>query len=207
MRRNCYLWTAGVNWDTTVRLADPEFLLECKISTIWQRFPLIFHFCFLYAECPPYLYFRFVWPTDLESIPHASTPAWIISTKFEVHTTIRCWVIAFLSADTARDLVTLTVDRLTLNSCLTWRVTWSTTPPSLMTLRLFVHELTSYNVSHWLPLKMRTRPLRMRRITWPVNRGSKTITFFGIPNRDLPIQYTTFIGLPRRLRVFYCRAV
>jgi len=31
----------------------------------------------------------------------------------------------------------------------------------------------SYNVSHCLALKMRTRPLRMRRITWPVNRGSK----------------------------------
>jgi len=36
----------------------------------------------------------------------------------------------------------------------------------------------SYNVSRWLPLKMRTRLLRMRRITWPVSRGSKTITFF-----------------------------
>jgi len=35
----------------------------------------------------------------------------------------------------------------------------------------------SYNVSHWLPLKMRTRLLGMRRITWPVSRGSKTITF------------------------------
>ena len=31
-------------------------------------------------------------------------------------------------------------------------------------------------VSHWLPLKMRTRPLRMRQITWPVSRGQK-ITF------------------------------
>ena len=30
-------------------------------------------FCILCAECPPYSYFRFVWPTDLESIPHAST--------------------------------------------------------------------------------------------------------------------------------------
>jgi len=28
----------------------------------------------LYAECPPYFYFRFVWPTDLERIPHATTP-------------------------------------------------------------------------------------------------------------------------------------
>ena len=34
-----------------------------------------------------------------------------------------------------------------------------------------------YNVFHCLPLKMRTRPLRMRRITWPVSTGSKTITF------------------------------
>jgi len=31
-------------------------------------------FCILYAKCPPYFYFRFVWPTDLESIPHASNP-------------------------------------------------------------------------------------------------------------------------------------
>jgi len=39
----------------------------------------------------------------------------------------------------------------------------------------------SYNVSLWLPLRMRTRPLRMRRITWPVSRGSKTITFLEFP--------------------------
>ena len=41
-------------------------------------------FCILYSECPPYFYFRFVRPTDLESIPHASTPTSIIPTKFEV---------------------------------------------------------------------------------------------------------------------------
>jgi len=41
----------------------------------------------------------------------------------------------------------------------------------------------SYNVSLWLPLRMRTRPLRMRRITWPVSRGSKTITFLEFPTR------------------------
>ena len=37
-------WTSGVNLDTAVRFADPEFLLECKISAIWRRFPLIFAF-------------------------------------------------------------------------------------------------------------------------------------------------------------------
>ena len=98
-------------------------------------------FCILYSECPPYLYFRFVWPTDVEIIPHALTPKLIIPTKFEVDMTIHCRVIAFLSADTLRDLVTLTFDLLTLNSCHIWRVTCTTLPPSLKTLSLFVHEL------------------------------------------------------------------
>ena len=40
MRRNGYLRTSGVNLDTAVRFADPDFLLECKISAIWRRFPL-----------------------------------------------------------------------------------------------------------------------------------------------------------------------
>ena len=44
MRRNGYLWTSGVNLDTAVRFADPDFLLECKISAIWRRFPLILAF-------------------------------------------------------------------------------------------------------------------------------------------------------------------
>jgi len=82
MRRNGYLWTSGVNLDTAVRFADHDFLLKCKISAIWRRFPL--SFCILYAECPPYFHFRFVWPTDLESISHALTPMSIIPTKFEV---------------------------------------------------------------------------------------------------------------------------
>ena len=34
------------------------------------------HYCILYSECPPYFYFRFVWPTGLQSIPHASKPHW-----------------------------------------------------------------------------------------------------------------------------------
>jgi len=67
-------------------------------------------YCILHAECPPYFYFRFVWATDLEGIPHASTPTSIIPTRFEVDMIIHCRVIAFLSADTSRDLVNLTFD-------------------------------------------------------------------------------------------------
>ena len=35
-----------------------------------------------------------------------------------------------------------------------------------------------YNVCRLLPLKIRTRLLRMRRITWPVSRGQKQFHFF-----------------------------
>jgi len=48
----------------------------------------------------------------------------------------RCRVIAFLSADTLRELVTLTFDFLTLS-----RVTWPTLPPKLKTLRLSALKL------------------------------------------------------------------
>jgi len=50
MHRNGYLWTSGVNLDSAVRFADPDFLLECKISAIWRRFPLILRFiCWMSA--------------------------------------------------------------------------------------------------------------------------------------------------------------
>jgi len=128
-------------------------------------------FCILYADFPPYFYFQFVWPTDLKSIPHASTPTSIIPTRFEVDMTIHCRVIAFLSADTSRDLVTLTFDLLSLNSYHTWRghvTNIATKFEDPITIRSWV---TNYNGSHWLPLKMRTRPLRMHRIMWPMSRG------------------------------------
>jgi len=92
------------------------------------------------------------WPSDLEIIPHASTPTSIIPTKFKVDMTIHCRVTAFVSADTSRDFVTLTFDLLTLNSWSTWRVKCPTLPPSLKTLCLYVHELRVITLPidyHW----------------------------------------------------------
>ena len=160
----------------------------------------------LYIECSPYFYCRFVWLTDLESIRHASTPTSIIPTKFEVDITIHCQVIVFLSAHTSRDLVTFDLWPFDLKqlTCMAGHVTNPATKfEDPKTIRSWV---TSYNVSHWLPLKMCTRPLRMRRITWPVSTGSKNNYIFGIPYPDLPIHYTTSLGLRRRLRVVYSRA-
>jgi len=118
----------------------PRFPIRVQNFSELATFSVVF-FCILYAECTPYFYFRFVWPTDLESTPHASTPTSIIPARFEVDMTIHWRVIAFLSADTSRDLVTLTFDLLTLNICHSWRVTWPTLPPSMKILLLSILEL------------------------------------------------------------------
>jgi len=135
------------------------------------------NFCIWYIDCPPYFYFRFVRPTDLEIVPHASTPTAIIPTKFEVDMTIQCRVIAFLSADHLTwpcDLDIWAFDLEQLQCMAGYVANRATKLEDPMPIRSW---FMAYNVSHWLPLKMCTRPLRMRRITWPVCRGSKTITF------------------------------
>ena len=160
--------------DTAVRFADHDFLLECKILAIWRRFPLIF-FSIFYAECPPYFYFRIVWRTDLESIPHASTPTSIIPARFKVddHTLPSYSVFVCRHVTWPCDL------DLEHMSCMASHVSNTATKYEDPTpIRSWV---MSYNVSRWLPLKMRTRLLRMRRITWPASRGSKTITFLESP--------------------------
>jgi len=103
-------------------------------------------------------------------------PTSIIATKFEVDMSIHCRVITtlcwYVTWPCDLDLWPFNLEQL---SYMAGHMTNSTTKYEVPTpIRSWV---TSYNGSHWLPLKMRTRPLRMRRITWPVSRGSKTITF------------------------------
>jgi len=156
-------------------------------------------FCTLYAKCSPYFYFRFVWPTALESIPHASTPTSIIPTKFEVDMTIYCRVIAFCLLIRH---VTLTFDRLTLNSCHTWRVRWPTLPPSMKTLRLSVLELCviTFPVGcHWKCARGHCACAESRD---PWVGGQKWLHFWNPRPRFAYSLYNR-----RRLRVVYCRAV
>jgi len=60
-------------------ISRPRFLV--RVQNFGDLASFSVDFCILYVECPPYFYFRFVWPTNLESIPHASTPTSIIPTK------------------------------------------------------------------------------------------------------------------------------
>jgi len=131
-------------------------------SIPWPRFPyraryfrdlrtFSVDFCIGSAECPPYFYFRSSWPTDLESVPRDAHLVMKVSIKFEADTIIRS-SYSVIAADTLRDLVTLTFNLLTLFSGNTWRVTWSTPPPSLKILRLSVLELwvpTAPTGYHW----------------------------------------------------------
>jgi len=109
-------------------------------------------FCILYTECPPYFYFRFAWPTDLESIPHASTPTSTIPTGFEVDMTI--------NRPCDLDICNFDLEQLSYMASHVNNLATKYEDP--MPIRSWV---MSYNVSRWLPLKMRTRSLRMRRIT------------------------------------------
>jgi len=84
-----------------------------------------------------------------------------------------CW---YVSWPCDLDLWPFVLEQL---SCMARHVTNpATKSENHATIRSWV---TTYNASHWLPLKIRTRPLRMRWVTWPANRGSKTITFLESP--------------------------
>ena len=75
------------------------------------------------AKSLPYFYFRFIWPTDLESVPRVEPSTLIISAKFEVDTTIHRRVTALW---VRTRYVNFTFDLLTLDNVQTWQVTWAT---------------------------------------------------------------------------------
>ena len=138
MRRNDYLWTSGVNSDTAVRFADPDFVLECKISAIWRRFPLIFAFYILNVRhifTSGFLtYWRRKYTTRVD--PHVDNFHQVWSWYDHPLPSYSVFVWWYVTWPGDLDLYLLTLD-----SCHTWRITWSTLPPSLKTLWLFVHEL------------------------------------------------------------------
>jgi len=170
MRRNGYLCTSGVNLDTAIRFADPDFLLECKISAIWERFPLIFAFIFwisaifLLPVCLTYWPRKYTTHVD----PHVDNSHQVWS-WYDHTLPSYCWYVTW---PCDLDLWPFDLEQL---QCMAGHVS------NLATKLEYPKPIRSwfmrYNVFHWLPLKMRTRSLRMRRTTWPMSRGSKTITF------------------------------
>ena len=114
------------------------------------------------------------------------------------------WIYSMFGATTSHDLVTLTFDLLTLR---VYRVQCFSCPthlPIFIILRLSVTELRVLNI--WLHFSNLKQSLRMRSIRWPVHRRSPKTTNNNFFYPELPIHYTTFMGLRWRLRVFYIAA-
>jgi len=178
MRRNGYVWTSGVNLDTAVRFPDPDFSLECKITAIWRRFPLIFAFyiwmsaIFLLPVCLTY------WPRKYTTRidPHVDNSHQFWSSYDHPLPSYSVFVWWYVTWPGDFDLWHFDLKHLSYMAGHLSKPATKFEDPT--TIRSWV---TSYNVSHWLALEMRTRPLRMRRITWLVSRGSKTITKFESP--------------------------
>ena len=169
----------------------PRFSIRVQNFGDLASFPLIFAFYMLNVRHISTSGLFDYWPRRYIT---RDDPTSIILTKFEVDMTIRCRVIAFLSADTARDLVTLTFDLLTLNSCPAWRVTWPTLPPSMKTLRRSVLELRviTFPVGyHWKCVRGHCACTESRD-PWV---GVINHDIFGMLDPDLPIHCATSVAL------------
>ena len=132
MRRVGFLCTSGVNLDTAVRFADPDFLSECKISAIWRRFPLIFAFnilnvrhIFLLPVCLTY------WPRKFTTrvVPHVDNSHQVWSWYDHTLPSYSVFVCRYFTWLCDLDFWPWTV-----------AVTWPTLLPSLKTLCLSVLE-------------------------------------------------------------------
>jgi len=136
-------------------------------------------FCILYAECSPYFYFLgrlTYWPRKYAALvdPHVDNSRQVWSWYDRTLPSYSVFVCRHVTWSCDLDLWSSDREHM---SCMASHVTNTGTKyEDPMPIRSWV---MSYNVSRWLPLKMRMRPLPMRRITWPVSRGSKTITFLG----------------------------
>jgi len=193
MRRNGYLWTSGVNLDTAIRFADPDFLLECKISAIWRRFPLFFlHFIcglsaiFLLPVCLTYWPGKYTTRVD----PHVDYSCQVWSWYDCTLPSYSVFVCRHVTWPCDLDLWSFDLERMSFMASRVINLATKYEDP--MPIRSWV---TSYNVSHWLPFKMRRQSLRMRRNTWPVSRGWKNDYIFGIRDPDLPIHCATSVAL------------
>ena len=98
---NGHISISGLTSDVTIVFLDPDFLLDAGSSSQYKgnKGNIAYFFtaharnghisasvfnCFFIGKTksPPYFYFRFICPTDLESVPRVEPPTLIISIKF-----------------------------------------------------------------------------------------------------------------------------
>jgi len=158
MRRNGYLWTFGVKLDTAVRFADPDFLyIRVQNFSDLTTFSVDFlHFiCWISAIflLPVCLTF---WPrkytTRVDSQVDNSHQVWNwYDHQLQSNSVFVCWYVTW---PCDLDLWPFVLEQMSyMASHVTNLATKYEDPTPIRS------SVTSYNVSRWLPLKVRTRPL------------------------------------------------
>ena len=165
--------------DTAVRFADPDFLLECKFRRFDDVFSWFLHYTFwmsaifLLPFCLTYWPRKYTTRVDRHHVDNFHQVWSWYDHPLPSYSVFVCWYVTWPGD---LDLWPFNIEQLSHMAGHVANPATEFEDPT--TIRSWV---TSYNGSHWLPLKMRTRPLRERRITWPVSRGWKTITFLESP--------------------------
>jgi len=170
---------SGVNLDTAVRFPWPLFSVRVQNFGDLATFSVVFlHFIcwmsaiFLLPFCLTYWPRKYTTRVDPHVDKSHQVWSWYDHT-LPSYSVFVCWYVTWLCD---LDFWPFDFEQLL---CMAGHVTKpATKSEDPTTIR---SRVTSYNGSHWLLLKMRTRTLRMRRITWFVIRGSKTITFLESP--------------------------
>jgi len=178
MRRNGYLCTSGVNLDTALHSPTLFSYLSAKFRRFGDVLRWFLHLIFwmpaifLLPVCLTYWSRKYTTRVDPHVDNFHKVWSWYDHT-LPSYSAFVCWYITWLCD---LDFWPFDLEQLL---CMAGHVAnLATTFEDPTPIRSWV---MSYNVSRWLPLKMRTLLLRMRRTTWSASRGSKTITFLESP--------------------------
>ena len=153
MRRNGYLSTSGENLDTAVRLADPDFLLGVKFWRFGDVFRWFLHLIcrmsaiFLLPVCLTYWIRKYITRVD----PHVDNSRQVWSWYDHTLPSYSCFVCWCITWPCDLDLWPFDIEQPSYMAG--HMANPATNSKDFTIIRLWV---TSYNGSHWLPLKMRT---------------------------------------------------
>jgi len=176
MRRNGYWWTFGVKKTLPFDSPTPISCYSAKFQRFGNVFCWFLHFrpicrmsaIYLLPVCLTY------WPTKYTTRvdSHVDNSHQVWSWYDHLLPSYNVFVCRYVTWLCDSDLWPFDLEQLkSMEGDVTNLATKFEAPTPIRSW------ITGYNVSRWLPLKMRTRPLRMRRLTWPVSTGSKRITF------------------------------
>jgi len=160
---------------TAIRFADPDFRLSAKFQQFGDVLRCFLHFtCWLSAIFLPPVCFTY-WPKKYTTRVdhHVDNSHQVWSWYDHQLPSYSVFVYRYVTSPCDLDLWPFGLEQLSFMASHVTNLATEYEDPT--PIRSWV---TSYYGSHWLPLKMRTRPMRIRGITWPVSRGWKRLHFW-----------------------------